>query len=301
MRSKFALIATAALVSGFAWSWIVRDTPQVLPEAEDATEGARERLEQQAASKRELSRRRASPPNPSPERKAAEQEVARSLSPVRESEVPRERRESPRRAPAVDAEERSGGIDDDEIAPGSEEERSRGIDDGEIAPGSEEVTHIKELLEVLRNDSWQTPGGELDTTDLSPEDIDRLDLDEDREISDWEQEQALRLLERAENHPLKNDRNDRSYPVERENYRGRDSDFDAVDTNEDDVMDADEYHAFLVDAERLSVFLDTDGDRHISHEESGLSADDFAPLDRDDSGDLRPWEIRRAFALGAFD
>jgi hypothetical protein len=284
MRSKFAMIATAALVSGLAWSWIVRDTPQVLPEANDAMEGARERLEQQGASKRELSRRRASPPNPSPERKAAEREVARSPSPVRESEVPRERRESPRRAPAVDAEERSGGIDD-----------------SEIAPGSEEVTHIKQLLEALRNDTREAPGGELDTTDLSPEDIDRLDLDEDRKISPWEQEQAQRLLQRAENHPLKNDRNDRSYPVEREDYRGRDSDFDTADTNQDDVLDADEYHAFLVDAERLSVFLDTNGDRNISHEESGLSADDFAPLDRDDSGDLRPWEIRRAFALGAFD
>jgi hypothetical protein len=288
MNSKFAIIAAAGIVSGLAWLWIARDEPQDLAGAEAATEIAGEQPERQAAPKREGSARTASPPTPtrtaSRERTAGEPEGARSPSTARDTDAPRERKRPARRARAVDARDRDGATDD-----------------SEIAPGSEEVARIKQLLEAFRNGSPATPGAELDAADLSPEDMDRLDLNEDQEISSWEQERARRLLQRAERHPRKNDLEDGSYPVEREDYGGSDWEFDAVDSDQDDVMDVDEYHAFLVETEKLSLSLDTDGDQNISYEESGLSADDFAPLDRDESGDLRSWEIRRAFTLGAFD
>jgi len=177
-------------------------------------------------------------------------------------------------------------------------------DDGEPTQGSEEVARIKELLEYLRNGSREAPGGdawEPIATDLGPDDVGRLDLDGDNEISPWELERAQRLLERAEDHPVTNDLDDDAYPVYREDYRRQEWEFDAVDTNQDGIMDVDEYHAFLVETERIAVDRDTDGDRQISYDESGLSQGDFAPLDRDHSGSLKGWEIRRAVASGALE
>jgi hypothetical protein len=287
MRSKFAGIVAAGLVSGLAWFWIARDTPHGLPEAGNATGTGTERQEQLADSKRALSSRKPSPPNPSRGRTAPEPEGAWSPSPSRGTEVALERRESARRARAVDAGDRGGAVDD-----------------SEAARGSENIARIKQLLEALRDGSRETPGGdpiEPDAADLSPEDVDRLDLDGDREISPWEQERARRLLQRAEHHPVRYDLGDGAYPVERGDYGRQEWEFDAVDTNQDDLMDADEFYTFLIETERISLFLDTDGDRHISRDESGLSQQDFAPLDIDDSGSLKAWEIRRAVALGILD
>jgi hypothetical protein len=284
MRSKFAIVMVAALVSGLAWSWFARESPRIPSEADRAARVAEERHERRTDSTRDLSPPKAAPPTPSGERTPREPRVARSPSTSRANELVLERRLPARRAPAVAAEDRGGAVDDHEVE-----------------PGSEEVARIRQLLKALRGDSRETPGDALDAAELSPEDVDRLDLDGNREIDPWEQEQVQRLLERAELHPRSNDRGDGAYPVDREDYGREKWEFDAVDTNQDSLMDLDEYHAFLVETERVSVFFDTDGDRKISFDESGFSADDFAPLDRDDSGDLKGWEIRRAVAQGALD
>jgi len=290
MNLKVAVVASVVIVVAGSLLWIARDTPHDVTEAEDATGVGEERHEQRADSKRELSSRKPSLPNAgrtrtSPESGALEPEVARPRSPSRRTRVSIDGREPARRARAVDAGDRGGAIDDN---------------DGAL--GSEDFDRFKKRVDALRDSSQETPGGdpiERDAAGLNPEDVDRLDLDGDRLISPWEIERARRLLERVAFHPVRNDLGDGAFPVERGEYRRPEWEFDAVDTNRDGRMDVDEYYSFLFDAERISIHLDADRDGHISRDESGLSEQNFAPLDRDDSGFLMPWEIRKAVAQGA--
>jgi len=140
---------------------------------------------------------------------------------------------------------------------------------------------------------------DVDGAGLNSDDVDLLDLDRDNAILPWELERARRLVERAEQHPVKNDLGDGAYPVARGDYRRPEWEFDAVDTNRDGLMDVGEYYSFLLLTERTTLRLDANGDRQISRDESGLSDDAFAPFDRDGSGFLMGWEMRRAIALGA--
>ena len=185
-----------------------------------------------------------------------------------------------------------------------EGDQNGAVDDSEGAHGSEEFGRFKQKLGALRDIARETPGDdpiEPDAAGLSPEDVDRLDLDGDEAISPWELERSQRLVERAERHPVKNDVYDGAYPVERGDYARPEWEFDAIDTNRDDLMDVEEYYSFLFEAERTSHLLDTNGDGYISPDESGLAEAEFAPLDRDGSGFLMPWEMRQGVALGAFD
>ncbi len=183
-------------------------------------------------------------------------------------------------------------------------DRGGAFDDNDGALGSEDFDRFKQLVDALSDSSQGTPGGdpiELDAARLHPEDVDRLDLDGDRLISPWEIERARQRFERAEFHPVKNDLGDGEYPVERGEYRRPEEEFDAVDTNGDREIDAPEYYEFLREIDLITVALDVDGDGNISRDESGLSKSDFAPLDRDNNGHLKPWEIRLAVALGALN
>jgi hypothetical protein len=292
MRAKIAVIVSALLTLGLSWLWISLDTPHDLPEATYAIGEDGGRHEQRADSKRELSSRKPSPPNAgrtrtAPESGALESEVARSRSPSRRTRVSNERREPARRARGVDAGDRGGAFDDNYVA-----------------LESEDFDRFKQLVDALSDSSQGTPGGdpiERDPALLHPEDVERLDLDGDRAISPWEIERARLRLARAENHPVKNDLGDGEYPVERGEYGRPEVEFDEVDTNGDDVFDVGEYYEFLRDMDLIIVALDVDGDGNISRDESGLSESDFAPLDRDKNGHLKPWEIRLAVARGALD
>jgi hypothetical protein len=128
-----------------------------------------------------------------------------------------------------------------------------------------------------------------------------VDLDRDRDISSSELARAQGLAERAENYPKKNDRGDGEYPVERREYRREEWKFDAIDTNQDDLIDVNEYHSFLLDTETLVLQLDANGNQRISYDESGLPEGEFMALDVDDSGSLERPEMRRAVASGALD
>jgi hypothetical protein len=287
MHARITAIAAVGLVSGLAWFWFAREAPKGLPRAEDTTGAGVERHAQQADSKRRPSPQRPALPDPRLGPTAPEPKNARSPSPPHRTEVAGERSQPAARAPVEDAWEP---VD--------------GADDREVAEGSEDIARIKQLLAALHDVSRGTSGAdptEPIAAELRPEDVDLLDLDGDREITPWELERVKRLLERAEHHPLRYDLDDGAYPVERHEYGREEWEFDAVDTNEDDLMDADEFHSFLIESERISLLLDADGDRQISRSESGLSEEDFASFDPDDSGALKAWEIRRAVALGAFD
>jgi len=272
MRAKIAVIVSALLTLGLSWLWISLDTPHDLPEAEHAIGEDGERHEQRADSKRELSSRKPSPPN-----------ADRS----RRTRVSIEGREPARRARAVDAGDRGGAFDDNDSA----------LD-------SEDFDRFKELVDALRDSSRGTPGGdpiERDAAGLYPEDVNRIDLDGDGVISPWEIERARQRLGRVEFHPVRNDLGDGEYPVERGEYRRPEEEFDAIDANGDDEFDAREYHDFLLEVDLITDDLDVDGDGNISRDESGLPESDFAALDRDDSGHLKPWEIYHAVILGALD
>jgi hypothetical protein len=292
MRAKITAIAYVLLALGLSWFWISADTPHGLPGAEYATEEGGERHEQRADSKRELSSRKPFPPRPSrtravPESGSLGSDASRSGSTWRRVRASTERGGAASRARAVDA--RNGGS---------------AFDDEEAARRGEEFDRFKQLVEGLRDSSQRTPGGdpiETDAARLDPEDADRLDLDGDGAISPGEIERARRRLERAELHPEKNDRGDAAYPIGREEYARSKEEFDAVDTNRDDVFDVGEYYDFLVHVDRITLGLDRDGNRAISLDESRLSEYEFAPLDVDDSGDLAPWEMRRAVALEALN
>lgn len=279
MRAKIAVIVFALLTLGLSWLWISLDTPHDLPEAEHAIGEDGERHEQQADSKRDLSSRKPSPPKAGRTRTAPE-------SGTLESQVARSRSSS-RRARAVDAGDRGGTFDDNDAA-----------------LGSEDFDRFKQLVDALSDSSGETPGGdpiERDAAGLHPEDVDRLDLDGDGVISPWEIERARQRLERVEFHPVKNDMGDGEYPVERGEYRRPEEEFNPVDTNGDDKFGPREYYEFLLKIDLITVALDANGDGNISRAESGLPESDFAPLDRDHSGHLKPWEIRLAVALGAWD
>ena len=177
------------------------------------------------------------------------------------------------------------------------------VDDSEGVRGSDDPARLDRLRKLL-DSAKEAPEGdpiEPDAADLTPEEVDDLDLDGDQEVQPWEIERARRRLERAELHPLKNDLGDGEYPIERGEYRRLESEFDAVDTNGDDLIEVDEYYEFLGEVDQITLLLDRNGDREISRDESRLSEGEFAPLDLDDSGSLKPWEIRRAVALGALD
>jgi hypothetical protein len=177
-----------------------------------------------------------------------------------------------------------------------------GAPDDRGTHGSERFEQLKRLVETLRKSSQMAPGDDLSESDapyLNSDDLDRLDVDQDHEVSPWEVNKDKQRIKRAGNHPLMNDLGDGAYPVDRGEYRRPDEEFDSIDTDGDDELDVDEYYAFLVDVDRITFDLDVNGDRSISRDESGLSEGDFAPLDRDDSGELQPWEIRRAIALKA--
>ena len=292
MHSKVTVVASVVLLVAGSWWWMAQDPPLGLPEAEEALGVGGERHEQRADSKQELSSRKPSPPNPSRtrtvmENEALESEVARSRSPTLGTPVTLEGREPAIRAGAVDAGDRGGAVDD-----------------SEGAGGSEDFVRFKQLLGELIDSFQETPGDdpiEPDAAGLYPEDVDRLDLDGDRMISPWEIERARRRLERAEFHPVRNDLGDGAFPVERGEYRRPEWEFDAVDANGDGLIDVEEYYEFLVDVDEISLHLDADGDRQISRYESGLTEDEFATLNLDDSGSLQPWEIHRAVLLGALD
>lgn len=175
---------------------------------------------------------------------------------------------------------------------------------GEQGRGAEHTGfgRFKRQLAALSAFSKETVRGDaidVDGAGLNSDDVDLLDLDRDNAILPWELERARRLVERAEQHPVKNDLGDGAYPVARGDYRRPEWEFDAVDTNRDGLMDVGEYYSFLLLTERTTLRLDANGDRQISRDESGLSDDAFAPLDRDGSGFLMGWEMRRAIALGA--
>ena len=291
MHSKVTVVASVVLLVAGSWWWIARDTPRGLSEAEEAVGLGEGRHERRGDSQPELSSRKPSPPRPSgswtvPESGAPETEIA-LLDSSRRTEELFEWQESSGGPRALDAGDRGGAVDD-----------------SEGAGGSEDFVRFKQLLGELIDSSQETPGDqpiEPDAAGLYPEDVDRLDLDGDRMISPWEIERARRRLKRVAFHPVKNDLGDGAFPVERGQYRRPEWEFDAVDTNRDGHMDADEYYSFLVDVDEISFHLDADGDRQISRNESGLTEDEFATLDTDDSGSLKPWEIQRAVALGALD
>jgi hypothetical protein len=284
MRAKTAAIVYALLALGLSWLWFSRGTSHDLPEAEYARGEGGQRSEQRADSKRDLWSGRSFPPNPSrarvaPESGALGPAAARSGSTWRRVRVSHEGR-----ARAVDAGTRGG---DDEGA-----RRQRDFD------------RFKRLVDGLHDTSRETPGGrpiEPDEAGLKPEDVARLDLDGDRVISPWELDLARRRLGRAESHPADSDLGDAEYPVGREEYARSEEEFAAVDANRDGVFDIGEYLDFLLLVDRITFSLDVDRDRKISRNESRLSDEDFAPLDVDDSGYLRRWEIRRAIALDALD
>ena len=221
MNSKVAVVASVAILVAGSWWWIARDSAPGLPEAEDATGVGEERHERRADSKREASSRKPSPPDPSrrrtaPESGSLESEVPRSGSRSEGIGVTLEGRERGRRARAVDAGD-----------PGE------AVHDGENAGGSEELGRSGQKLGALGDGSHETPGDdpiEPDAAELSPEDLERIDLDGDGALSAWELATARRLRDLAERYPVKNDLYDGAYPVEREDYAKREQEFDWIDT-----------------------------------------------------------------------
>lgn len=278
MRSKLAGIALAVLLVAGSWWWISREPARGLPE------------EAAGASQPDLSSEKPSPPHPSghptdPQSGVLQIEVAGSDS-SRRIGASLERQASSSRARAVKADDRGA---------------STGGEQGQGAEHTE-FGRFKRQLAALRAFSKETVRGDaidVDGAGLNSDDVDLLDLDQDNAILPWELERARRLVERAEQHPIKNDLGDGAYPVARGDYRRPEWEFDAVDTNRDGLMDVGEYYSFLLLTERTILRLDADGDQQISRDESGLSDDAFAPLDRDGSGFLMGWEMRRAMALGA--
>jgi len=280
MHSKFAVVALAVLLVAGSWWWISREPPRGLPEQEAGD------------SQPERSSVKSSPPNPSanqPSRQngVPQMEVARSDSPPKIVDS-LERQESPSRPSAVNAYDRGASSSGEQGGEGEHTESGR----------------FKQQLTSLLALSKEAVSGyaiDVDGAGLSSDDVDRLDIDGDNAVLPWELERAGQLVQRAEYHAAINDLGDGEYPVERGDYRRPEREFDSIDTNRDGLMDIDEYHSFLVVTERTTNRLDADGDHMISRDESGLSGNEFAPLDRDDSGSLKAWEMRRAIAHGAFD
>ena len=163
---------------------------------------------------------------------------------------------------------------------------------------------VEQTLGVLIDaaKAQETPADDpIDTEDseLGPEEIAAFDLDGDAAASPWELEEVLKLIERAEDHPLKNDRGDAAYPIERDEYT-RAWEFEALDINDDGSIDAPEYYLFLFDTLQQFYRLDANGDRGLSPSESGLSGEQFEVVDRNGSGLLQVWEIRRGVGRGVW-
>ena len=93
------------------------------------------------------------------------------------------------------------------------------------------------------------------------------------------------------------DSDDAAYPIDFESY-SRAWGFEVIDTNGDGWMGESEYYSFLYETLQDSYQLDSDGDRRLSRAESGLSEEQFRLVDRDRSGSLKVWEIRRAVGRG---
>jgi hypothetical protein len=273
MHSKFAVVVLVVLLVAGSWWWISREPPSGLSEREEAGDSSPER----SSGKQSAARQNGVPPS----------EVARPDSSARIG-ASLERKDSSDRLYAVNSSDRGA---------------SSGVESG-VGGEHTEFGNFKRRLASSRAFSRETARGDtidVDAAGLSPDDVDRLDLDQDNAILAWELERARRRVERAEHHPVKNDLGDGEYPVERGDYRRPEWEFDTVDTNRDGLMAVDEYYSFLVITEKTTLRLDIDGDQRISRDEAGLSNDEFAPLDRDGSGSLKAWEIRRAVAQGALD
>ncbi len=296
MQVKVAVVVSVALLAVGSWWWIARDVPRGPSEAEvtvgvaEARHGRRGDSDDKQKQPSPQSSRAPSPPSPSgsqgrtvSESGAPETEIA-GLDASRRTEKPFEWREARGGSREFHAQDR-----------GLWSDAEGGVESGEFG-------QFKQLVDSMRAFFEENPRGspiDADAAGLFADDVDRLDFDEDGAISPRELGRARRLVERAEHHPVRNDRDDGVYPVERDGYRRPDWEFDTIDTNRDGLMDVDEYYSFLVDTERISFRLDRDGDGEISRYESGLTDDDFALLDFNDSGSLKPGEMRRAVAQGA--
>lgn len=161
---------------------------------------------------------------------------------------------------------------------------------------------LEQALGVLVDASrdQQTPvDAPIDTSEseLGFDEVAGFDLDGDAAASPWELEEIQKLIERARDHPSENDNGDGAYPIEQEEY-GRAWEFEALDTDSDGSIDEQEYYSFLFDTLQESYLLDRDGDRQVNLQESGLSSAAFDEVDRNGSGRLQVWELRRGVGRG---
>jgi len=304
VRSTVLIAASAMLLVAASLWWIARDAPRALPAAEEAAGVGPARHEERGEAQPKLSSPKPAPPDPrgsqalreseAPEAEVARSNSARTDSAQRDSAptggAPFEPQDSSSWPRAVNAPDR-----------GTSE---KGGEEGRENAEQDDFGSFRQRVDSLRAIFTENAGGEPidpDSAGLSQDDVDRLDLDRDRFISSWELEKARQLAERAEDHPVRSDRGDGEYPIERGEYSRRGWEFDAIDTNRDDLVDVDEYYSFLFDTATLTLLLDEDGDRQISNYESRLPEDEFRALDVDESGLLKGWEMRRAVALGALD
>ena len=131
--------------------------------------------------------------------------------------------------------------------------------------------------------------------------MERTDLDLDDEIAPWEIEKTRRLDKRAENYPRRNDNGDGAYPIEQSESPMPEDSFDNIDANGDDQLDKDEYYMHLVRSEAIFMQHDENGDRKISHGESGLSASEFENHDSNHNNTLNDLEWQKVVAAGDDD
>lgn len=278
MHSKTLVVASVVavvLVAGVTWLWTAPESRRNLSEAEQLAGSVTGRTgsphEQPPAAERERA-------GTAPSMRDVHSNQSRSLETGSASEVAQAR---------SDVALRQG-----------EGEVREGLDTRAGFAGFKEL--VAALSALSKGKAGVAPI-DVDAVGVNENEVAQLDLDGDRAVAPWEVRMAEKLTQRAEKHPVKNDLDDGAYPIDREDYGRPDWEFEEIDTNGDGDMDVDEYYAFLADTERVLVRLDINEDRAVSFEESGLPADEFAALDRDDSGDLKPWELRQAQALGTWD
>ena len=297
---KVAVVASALLGAAVLWLCIAPDPQPGLPEAREVTDAGGARPEGRRDSPGEPSPRRSSAPGASRtprERGASAREVARSESPGTIGS--REVRETSSGGSGAQARDPGRSLET------ANRDRSRNRNrNRESDSESEEFGRFTQQLALLDAASRDTARGDpidADEAGLSADDVGRIDLDGDGDIAHWELDRTGKLAGLAEEHAVRNDLDDGAYPIDRRDYKRMDWEFVGVDTNQDGQMDVEEYYSFVFDSTKLTVLLDSDGDWRISPGESGLSADDFAALDRDRSGSLKLGEVRRAIALGVLD
>ncbi|HIK84076.1 MAG TPA: hypothetical protein EYG08_03090 [Myxococcales bacterium] len=275
------MLATSFVV-GSLW-WVTRDTPDGRTQSAVGQQGAEFSSPNSAESDRIESPVIMKPPHSENELEAMERANSRSRI-----------RGLSGRQNSLD---RRGAVD----RPNLESDRSAETEGELRILGHESSSQLLNTLrKIARGEEW-VGSIDWDRTALNSEELRSLDLDQDGFVAESEVEKALKLVERAERFPVNSDFVDGSYPIERENSRRPEWEFEVVDTNRDDRIEIEEYLSFLLVAESTKARLDGDGDLNVSFEESGLSADEFAPLDRDGDRTLRYSEIRRAIAFGAFD